>query len=111
VEGKCQWAGVTYKGTVSTPDEVRPKEYMGAAATTFKARFANHKTSLKYENCKQKTTLSSYYWRKKKEGYSPVVRFEILRRARPYSVETGRCGLCVEEKLAIALADGRVALN
>jgi hypothetical protein len=111
VDGLCQQEGVTYMATVTTPDETRAKEYRGSTATKFKARHANHKTAMKNKNCPQKTTLSSYFWKKSSQGFSPAVKFEILKKARPYSVESGKCNLCIEEKLAIALADRSVSLN
>jgi hypothetical protein len=111
VQGKCQWSGVVYEARVATPDVVRPMEYKGAAATTFKVRYGNHKTVMNNSGSNQKTALSTYVWAKKREGMSPNITFRILKRAMPYTIESGKCRLCNEERLQIALADKEVSLN
>ena len=110
VEGRCREKGVMYKAVISAQGE-EDKQYIGATATEFKKRWANHKKSMRLERYRHETTLSSKYWEMKEKGLVPQVRWEIVRKARPYTPTTGRCGLCSTEKAAIILADREVTLN
>ena len=60
---------------------------------------------------KQSTTLSKYYWKTKKEGKNPSIKFNITKVVKSYTPESGRCGLCTAEKLAILKADPKITLN
>ena len=121
LNGDCHKEGVVYQASVEVQGEPT-KTYIGSCATSFKARYANHKSSIKNESSLQKTALSTFYHEKIKEGkipYTPVgprdfpkcIKFKILKLAKPFNVETGKCYLCLEEKLAIWKADPRTSLN
>ena len=58
VEGRCREKGVMYKAVISAQGE-EDKQYIGATATEFKKRWANHKKSMRLEKYRHETTLSS----------------------------------------------------
>jgi hypothetical protein len=110
VQGECQRCGVIYHATVRT-EGTGDMFYTGAASTSFKTRYNNHKTSMVNQNSGQKTTLSTYYWSMKNQGRTPIVSFKIVKSARPYTPETGKCTLCNMERVLIMMADPKTSLN
>ena len=58
LNGKCRAEGVVYEATVTSSNAV--KKYVGMTATEFKARYANHKTSIRHERYGNATELSKY---------------------------------------------------
>ena len=111
VGGQCRVEGVLYKAVVGAGDSGEEMEYIGSTALEFKKRWANHTKSLRLEAYRHDTSLSTKYWSMREEGREPEVRWEILRKSRPYTPVTGRCNLCCEEKAAITMADAGRTLN
>ena len=63
-------------------------------------------SSIRNDNSKQKTTLSSYVWslKDKEENYN--LEWSVVGRPTSYKLGMKRCGLCDLEKLAILEDDG-----
>ena len=88
------------KITTTNPDT--EKEYIGLCETTFKKRYANHKKSFNHEKYKNSTTLSTEFWRLKTNDCNPLISWKIIRTAPAFSLESGKCYLCLTEKFEIA---------
>ena len=101
IDGRCQEEGTVYQADISAPDE-EDKVYIGAAATTFKLRWSNHKTSFKHRKYEYDTEISKYIWQMADKGKECSIKWKIIRRAKPYSPTTERCDLCITEKTIIA---------
>ena len=86
-------------------------KYVGAAATTFKARWYNHKSTLSNKEKQHSTALSTFVWQAKDLGMEPDITYKVLAKAPPYSAKSGRCSLCLQEKVHILLADPQTSLN
>ena len=110
LDGKCLLKDIVYNGKCSG-DGVDAKNYIGLTATTFKVRHSNHKTAFKNENSLQSTTLSTYFWKLKKEGKNPRVSFSVLKKSKSFTPESGRCALCLAEKLLILKSDPKKIVN
>ena len=111
LEDKCMTKGVVYEATVFTNEDNTSMKYVGSASTTFKARLYNHRSSFTHVEKKHQTALSNYYWKKKEEGMVPEVNFRILSTAAAYTAASGKCSLCLQEKVYILLADKASSLN
>ena len=110
LDGKCLSTSIVYKASVTAPD--RPtKVYYGLTEGTFKARYANHVSSIKNQSHRKDTELSKYMWDLQDQGLLGTIKWEIAKRASPYKCGSRRCDLCLTEKLAIALADPTSLLN
>ena len=75
--------------------------YVGMTATTFKRRYYGHTSSFRHEEHSSDTKLSEKVWELKREGRRWEIKWEILRRGRPYAVGRAACDLCTAEKLEI----------
>ena len=105
LSGHCLQSSVIYKATVSSENE--EKFYIGATEQTFKKRFPKHKDALEKKNAKSATSLSTYVWRLKDKGETPTIKWEILKKCRPYTCGSRRCDVCLSEKLCILKADAQ----
>ena len=101
VQGMCQEKGIIYQADVKVEEE-ETKTYIGAAATTFKLRYANHKKSLKNRVYEFDTEISKYIWELADKNKTYSIQWKILRRAQPYNPASERCDLCATEKTIIA---------
>ena len=61
LNGLCQTSGIVYEARVSTEQD-EAKKYIGLAETSFKVRYANHKTSFHNEKYRNSTELSKHLW-------------------------------------------------
>ena len=97
------------KATVKAASSDKAMCYYGLTEDTFKARYNNHLTSFRHERHCNDTEPSKHNWRLTRENRA----FDIAwsRRATPYSSETGKFQLCLEEKLCIIAADRSSLLN
>ena len=98
LDGACQAGGIVYKATVTT-NIAQPKIYIGSTEQSFKARFNNHKISLKYHKHSHSTCLSKYIWELKDKGTHHEIKWSIIKRAKPYSRKPPRSNLCFSETL------------
>ena len=85
--------------------------YVGLAATSFKERWRNHKSSFKTRNPKNSTTLSKYIWGLQDQKIGYEVKWKILGSAPPYNHVTDKCGLCTREKFFIIFQPEKATLN
>ena len=111
LEEKCLTKGVVYEASVFTPGNNIPMKYVGSSSTTFKERWYNHRSSFAHIEKRHQTALSDYVWKKKEEGLNPEVTFNILTSAKAYTASSGRCSLCLQEKVHILLAEKTTSLN
>jgi hypothetical protein len=107
--GECTSSNIIYEATITTANET--KKYIGLAATTFKARYANHKASFTDKNKRHSTEISKYVWKQKDNKTPYTISWKIIKRAKPYSPRNGKCNLCLWEKLLITTADKTTLLN
>ena len=107
--GKCTIQNVIYEAKVKTPNE--EKTYIGLTATSFKARYTNHKASFNNRAKSNQTELSKHIWKLKDDGSPYTLTWTIKKRALPYSPRTKRCNLCLWEKFFIITADKNTTLN
>ena len=110
LEGKCRIKCVIYKASVCTPNG-KTMSYYGCCETDFKARYYNHKQSLKTSSKRHQTELSRLVWQFKDKGRIPVVKWSIVCNAKPYSSGAMHCQLRLAEKLIILWADPDTTLN
>ena len=87
------------------------KTYYGLTEQTFKARWNNHKVSLRNANHTQKTALSTYVWKCKNTNLDPKITWSVHAKAFPMSSGGTTCDLCLTEKLTILMADPCSTLN
>ena len=109
LDGKCLTANVIYEATVSTANE--EKVYVGSTGRTFKDRFNGHKHSLRHKDSTQHTELSKYVWRMRSAGESPTIKWRILHSLRVPDRPQKICATCNLERIEIAAAKRKRALN
>ena len=100
-QGKCQESGILYQADVTAENE-DIKTYIGATATTFKLRHANHKKSFNHRKYEFDTEISKYIWELKDKDKVFTIKWKILRSAYPYNPASEKCDLCLTEKTMIA---------
>ena len=111
LRGECLASEIVYCPKITVPSlTTAPEQYIGSTATSFKQRFANHKSSFTHRNNAQ-TELSKYIWHLKDKQIDFEIRWEILQRAKAYSNKSKRCNLCLAEKVLIARASKAHLLN
>ena len=85
--------------------------YVGLTSNTFKTRFAYHKTSLTNVNKKHGTELSKHVWKLKDKSVDYIIKWKIIKQAKPYSNNSNRCNLCLWEKYFILCHPSLATLN
>ena len=100
LQGNCIHEAVVYKATIKT--DTTKETCIGSTETTFKTRYNDHKTSMKYESKAKETKLSIQYWKHAKQGKTPTITWEILfLKYHPYKCGATKCDICEAEKLEI----------
>ena len=87
------------------------RDYIGLTAQTFKQRFYSHQQSFRDKKYQSSTALSKHIWSLKEKNTNFEIKWEVRKKAMEYQNTTGRCNLCVAEKLAIMRADKKTSLN
>ena len=89
------------------------KHYYGLCETTFKQRWYNHRSTINAveEEKAKKSELSKYVWQLNQNNVPNSITWEVAARAKPFQCSNLRCYLCLNEKLAIALAEQSTMLN
>ena len=95
----CRSENVVYKASVTS--EEGEKYYVGLAATEFKERFRNHKSSFKIPAKRKATELSKYVWKLADEGKNYNIQWSILKKVRRSPAKGTTCNLCLNETLFI----------
>ena len=101
---------MVYQTAVDCNDGSR-ESYVGLAAK-FKKRYYKHKTSMKTEDPENSTTLSTYFWKKKKENKDSKSTWKFLETNIPiFNPVAGTCKLCTREKFNIVFNPEIATLN
>ena len=74
---------VVYTATVKT-DNNTSSLYVGSTEGPFKQILYEHKSNMRIEKNKTKTTLSQYVWELKDKGVNAEIEWEILRKCKKY---------------------------
>ena len=102
---QCLKSDVVYEADVVTVEENRQlKKYIGECATTFKARYNNHKSECKLPSKRYATKMSGYVWSLKDKKTNYDIKFKIREESKSYNPVSQRCLLCLTEKLLIMKA-------
>ena len=108
----CLVSNVIYEATITSDiTNYGEKKYIGLCETTFKKRYASHKTSFTHPKYKKSTTLSTEYWKVKEANRNPKIDWKILKTSRAFSPGHNSCQLCQEEKYQIATYPSNNLLN
>ena len=109
--GKCTTDKLVYRASVSSNNNV--ETYVGLTAGPFKIRYGSHKSDFTHRPTEEKssTTLSSHIWKLKDQNKAYQIKFEVVKRAAPYSPVSGVCSLCTEEKFEIVYNSKLATLN
>ena len=68
-------------------------------------------SSFREKKFQSSTALSKHIWSLKEKDTNFEIKWEVQKKATEYQNTTGRCNLCVTEKLAIIRADKKTSLN
>ena len=87
--------------------------YIGSTEGTFKQRMYGHKSDMKSDKNKNKTTLTRYMWDLKERGVDAEIEWKILKKCKKYKCGSKKCDVCLSEKLEIlkAARKGEKMLN
>ena len=107
--GVCQIHSIVYKATVVAGEDQR--DYTGLTAQTFKQRFYSHQQSFRDKKYQSSAALSKHIWSLEEKDTNFEIKREVRKKATEYQNTTGRCNLCIAEKLAIIRADKKTSLN
>ena len=107
--GRCTTDNVVYRATVTTNNSLA--KYVGLTSQQFKARHANHEQDFKNPEKEHATTLSAHIWELKRKNTAYNIKFDIVRRATPFSPVSGVCNLCTAEKYEILFKSDKAHLN
>ena len=105
LNGNCRKKAIVYKASISTDSNDPPKSYYKCCETEFRSHFYDHRQTFKNKQKRYTTKLSKAFWEAIDNGRQPHVEWSISGRSSTYQPGAARCNLCLEEKLAILLAD------
>ena len=60
-----------------------------------------HKSSFKLEHKRTSTTLSLHVWKLKKKNTNFKIKWEVVKKVKPFAPSDKVCKLCLQEKLSI----------
>ena len=101
LNGKCQLKGIVYKAT-TTSDDGETKTYTGCTDCTFKERHYHHTSDLRHRDQRKNTKLADYVWKKRDEGAEITdIKWEVEKQCHNYTPGSGKCDVCLTEKLSI----------
>ena len=98
-----------YKAVIKTDQET--KEYIGSCSTTFKLKYANHKSSLANKKKMNDTELSFHVWQLKDLNKNFRIDWQIITRTKSYQKGSKNCKLCLTEKMHILNSDKLKTIN
>ena len=107
--GHCLTENVIYKAIVKT--ETCEKEYIGSTGRAFKDRFNEHKYAFMHKGSLKSTKLSEHVWSAKEKGEKPEIKWSIMHKAPKPRGPQKICTICNLERIEIAAADRKKALN
>ena len=74
------------------------EQYVGLTADRFKDRYSKHKQDQDKPQNRTNTTLAGHVWDLKDQKIDFEIKWEIVRRAAPFSPTSKSCNLCLAEK-------------
>ena len=113
----CPMAGnylrssVIYQATGTTEDSKPDQIYVGLTETSFKTRFANHKSSFNDPSKRVSTVLSKHVWHLKEAKLKFGITWKFLKQTTPFSPVSNRRNLCLLEKYFIICRPELATLN
>ena len=111
VQNKCLEKEVIYQASVTRTDTGEIQTYVGLTSNTFKARWANLKTSFNLTSHENETRLSTYIWELKRKNVNFELNWRILAKSKAYSPVSKKCWLCIKEKYFILYGGEAATLN
>ena len=90
--------------------DYRPRDFV-INNNAFKARHANHLTSMRHEKYKNSTELAKHVWELKSEGKPLTITWKVREKSRSYRCESKKCNLCTAEKFHILTTPKKLLLN
>ena len=100
---------VVYKATVTETNSNNQETYIGLTENEFKTRFNLHKSSLRLKHKRTATTLSDHVWKLKKKNADFNIKWDIVKRVKPFTPGEKVCKLCVQENVSILIS--KLSLN
>ena len=101
LDGKCLTKCVVYKATVTETTSNNQETYIWLTENEFKTRFNLHKPSFKLEHKRTSTTLNEHVWKLKNKNINFNIKWEIVKKVKPFAPNDKVCKLCLQEKLSI----------
>ena len=93
--------GIVCKAT-TTSDDGEIKTYTGCTDCTFKERHYHHTSDLRHRDQRKNTKLANYVWKKRDEGAEIThIKWEVEKQCHNYAPGSGKCDVCLTEKLSI----------
>ena len=74
---------------------------IGLTEKKFNTRFNLHKSSFKLENKRTSTTLSEHVWELKNKNMNFNIKWELVKKVKPFALSDKVCKHCLQEKLSI----------
>ena len=110
--GECLTGNAMYEAEISSTEDDYPGNlYIGITEPPIKGRLGNHERDCNNEEYANSTELSKEVWKIKKKGFTPSVRWRIIKQLPAYNPETKKCLLCLGEKIEILEREGENLLN
>ena len=102
LDNKCLTNNFVYEATItSNQPDYGPRTYIGICETTFKKRYGNHLKSINHEKYEKDSELSKEVWKLKRQNQIPKITWKIRKKCKPFNPTSGKCDLCLNEKLLI----------
>ena len=103
MDGECSVSDIVYRAKVVKTGDLRGSGhyYVGMASGRFKTRYNNHTKSFRNEKWENETELSKFVWSLKRKGVDFKVHFQTLSFEKPFKLESGKCQMCLKEKVEI----------
>ena len=106
VGGNCRRKSLIYKANVVEKNKDgrqvgEKKRYVGQTKNEFKLRYNQYCSDFRLESKKNKTQLSKWIWGIKERGNEWNIEWSLGEEKKVFRRDTGRCYLCLEEKIQI----------
>ena len=99
--GKCLSKCAVYKATVTETTSNNHERYIGLTEKEFRTRFNLHKSFFKLEHKRTSKTLSEHVWKLKNKNINFNIKWEVVKKVKPFAPSDKVCKLCLQEKLSI----------
>ena len=99
--GKCLTKCVVIKATVTETTSNHQETYIGLTENEFKTRLNLHKSFFKLEHNRTSTTLSEHVCKLKNKNIKFNIKWEVVKKVKPFTPCDKVFKLCLQEKLSI----------